>query len=118
MVRARFFFFSDIHYPGEAVYGQTFFHVYRGSNFLEGSFNKRDTLFFINNQKFKQLPRKFIISKQFVGANKRRKLNNPLGEQTKTFSCIGNLRENAHFWSVQKCALHTVGVSMINYGDV
>ena len=36
-------------------------------------------LFYINNQKFKQSPRKSLtISKQFAGVNKRRKLNNPL----------------------------------------
>ena len=47
----------------------------------------QSTPFFINNQKFKKPPRKFlicyIISKQFAEANKRRKLNNPLGEQAK-----------------------------------
>ena len=27
-------------------------------------------------------------------------------------------KRNAHFWTCQKCALHIVGVSVINYGDV
>ena len=45
-------------------------------------------LVFINNQKFKQTSQKSLffktISKQFAGANKRRKLNNPLQKQAKT----------------------------------
>ena len=48
------------------------------------------------------------ISKQFAGANKKRKLNNPLGEQAETLFCIGNLRENAHFWTYQFKSAHYI----------
>ena len=57
------------------------------------------TPFFINNQKFKQLPRISqicqAIFKQFPEANKRLKLNNLRREQI--FFCIGNLREMLTF---------------------
>ena len=62
-------------------------------------------LFFINNQKFKQSPRKSLIcetiSKQFAGANKRRKLNNALREQAKTLFLHKKHKRNAHFWTGQ-----------------
>ena len=49
-------------------------------------------LFFINNNKFKQLPRKslicYTIPKQFAVANKRQKLNNALREQAQTARSI------------------------------
>ena len=63
------------------------------------------TLFFINNQNFKQSPRKSIIcltiSKEFSGVNKRRKLSNPLREQAKTLFLHRKLKRNAHFWTCQ-----------------
>ena len=63
------------------------------------------TLFFINNQKFKQSPRKSpicqTISKQSAGANKRRKLNNPLREQAKILFLHREPKRNAHFWTCQ-----------------
>ena len=44
--------------------------------------SRSTSFFFINNQKFKQSPRKpiicYTISKQFAGENKRRKINNRL----------------------------------------
>ena len=79
------------------------------------------TLFFINNQKFKQSPRKSLIcqtiSKQFAGANKRRKLNNPLREQAKILFLHREPKRNAHFWTCQIYVLHTLGVPVINYDD-
>ena len=62
-------------------------------------------LFFINNQTFKQSPRKSLIlqtiSKQFAGANKRRKLNNPLGERAKILLQHRTPKRKAHFWACQ-----------------
>ena len=62
------------------------------------------TIFFlINNQKFKQSPRKSLIClkicKQFAGENKRRKLNNPLRVQAKTLFLHRKSKRNAHFWT-------------------
>ena len=67
-------------------------------------------LFFINTQKFKQSPRKYLIcqtiSKQFAGANTRRKLNNPLQEQAKTLFLHRKPKRNAHFWTYQFRSVH------------
>ena len=58
-------------------------------------------IFFKNNQKLKQSPQKSIIcytiSKQFAGANKRRKLNNPQRQQAKTVFLHRKPKRNAHF---------------------
>ena len=60
-------------------------------------------LFSINNQKSKELPRKCLIcqtiSKQFAGANKRGKLNNPLGEQANPFSTYSRVPNNRRGWN-------------------
>ena len=73
--------------------------------------SKQNTPFFINNQKFTQSLRKSIIcqtiSKQFAGANKRRKLNNPLREQAKTL-----------FLQMKPNLIVSLVVPVINYGDV
>ena len=59
------------------------------------------------------------MSEQFAGASKRRKLNNPLRVQAKTLFLHRKPKRNAHFdLSVQTCALHTLSVPEINYGDV
>ena len=58
-----------------------------------------------------QSPRYLIyltISIQSAGANKRRKLNNPLGNRLKPFFCIGRLRENVHFWNCQCKSAHYI----------
>ena len=55
------------------------------------------------------------MSKQFAGANKRQKLNNPLRVEAKTLFLHRKPKGNAHF---QTCALHTLSVPEINYGDV
>ena len=61
--------------------------------------------FFKNNQKFKQSPQKSLtcqtISKQFAGADKRRKLNNPLREQRNSLFLQGKPKRNTHFWTCQ-----------------
>ena len=70
------------------------------------------TLFLVNNQRFKQSPRKSLIcqtiSKQFGGANKRRKLNNPLQEQAKTLFLHRKSKRNAHFWTCQFKSVHYI----------
>ena len=59
------------------------------------------------------------MSKQFAGASKRRKLNNPLRVQAKTLFLHRKPKRNVHFdLSVQTCALHTLSVPEINYGNV
>ena len=62
----------------------------------------------------------YIISKQFAGANKRRKLNNPLRVQAKeTFLHRRPKREMHTFGLVtSKVCIHTLGVPVINYDDV
>ena len=74
------------------------------------SYQNRLHLFFINNQKFKQSPRKSLIcetiSKQFAGANKRPKLNNPLQEQAKTLFLHRKPIRNAHFWTCHFKSVH------------
>ena len=66
--------------------------------------------FFINNQIFKQSPRKSLIfktiSEQFAGANKRGKLNNPLRKQTKTLFLHRKPKRNGHFWTCQFKSVH------------
>ena len=58
------------------------------------------TLFLVNNQRFEQSPRKSLIcqtiSKQFAGANKRRKWSH-CENRLKLFFCIGNLRQMLTF---------------------
>ena len=77
------------------------------------------TPFFLNNQKFKQPLRKSLISKQLAGANKRRKLNNPLRELAKTLFLQRKPKRNAHFGlASSKVCIHTLGIPAINYGDV
>ena len=72
------------------------------------------TTFFIHisSQKFKQSARKSLIcqtiSKQFAGANKKPKLNNPLREQAKTFFLHGKSKRNAHFWTCQFKNVHYI----------
>ena len=70
------------------------------------------TFFFINNQKFKQSPRKSLIcetiSKQFAGANKRPKLNNPLQEQAKPLFLHRKPKRNAHFWTCHFKSVHYI----------
>ena len=70
------------------------------------------TFFFINNQTFKQSPRKslvcYTISEQFSRANKRRKLNNPLREQPKTPLLHRKAKRNAHFWTCQFKNVHYI----------
>ena len=65
--------------------------------------------FFINNQKFEQSPQKSLFVQQFLNnlrANKRRKLNSPLREQTKTFSRYRKPKRNAQFWTCQFKSVH------------
>ena len=70
--------------------------------------------FYKQSQKFKQSHQKFLIcltiSKQFAGASKRRKLNNPLREQSKTLFLLRKPKKKCSLSdsSVQKCALHTL----------
>ena len=91
--------FPDLHKKGKI-----------GLHFERNSNNNSDLLtvlttntFFLNNPKFKQSPLKFLIcqtiSKQFAGANKRQKLNNPLREQAKTLFLQRKPKRNAHFWT-------------------
>ena len=51
---------------------------------------------------------------------KRRKLNNPLGEQAKILFLHRKPKRKCSLLdlSVQKCALYTLRVFVINYGDV
>ena len=73
---------------GDVIYGQVFNESFQ-SNLKSVQYNSALTItgatpLFINNQKFKQSTRKSLIcltiSKQFSGANKKRKSNNPLRE--------------------------------------
>ena len=68
--------------------------------------------FYLNNQKFKKSLRKSLIceaiSKQFVRANKRRKLNNPLWEQAKTLFLKRKPTRNALFRTCQFKSVHYI----------
>ena len=46
------------------------------------------------------------MAKQFAGANKRQKLNNPLREQAKTLFLHRKPKRNAHFWTCQFKSVH------------
>ena len=59
------------------------------------------------------------ISKQFAGANKRRKLNNLLRKQAKTLFLLMKPKRNAPFWTCQLKSVHYfLVVPVINYGNV
>ena len=61
-----------------------------------------DYTFFIDNQMFKQSPRKF------GGANKKRKLNNTLRKQAKTLFLHRKPKRNAHFLTCQFKSVHYI----------
>ena len=48
------------------------------------------------------------MSKQFAGANKRRELNNPLGEQAKTLFLYRKTKRNVQFWTCQFKSVHYI----------
>ena len=48
------------------------------------------------------------MSNQFGGANKRRKLNNPLRVQAKALFLHMKPKRNAHFWTCQFKSVHYI----------
>ena len=88
--------------------------------FPETELSSSTPFFLINNKKS---PQKSLIcltiSKQFVGADKRRKTNSPLREQAKSFFLQRKPKRNAHLWTCQfkMCSRYST-CPVINYDDV